>query len=498
MKVGITQSMGLNMELLPVPQQKQEQRLKQRVELKPVYNIAVDYWTDPERPGESMILDFQFLARVLKDKGFKYDGEWPRPVRVRYKKLSVEDMNSLNPEEEVALSFGQTLFIRDDVLEEYLPYVVLNMTLQNMARAGDFDAGLMEFFERVVDFDLAAYWTSVTFDVMVAGATMEADDLEKYLEWRKLHEKTEYFDHVNHEFVNDQLSLRQYRATTVPWKRKSPWARRSFGIASATKNLSDGARRDITQLMGVTFADRAIVKLVDDERFDPPTMIEVGKDIKGGGIVGRHLARRVRYLDYTSDPEKAAQAYLLVEDGNILRTAPERGDDWFAIASKKFSGTGQSLIDRITSLAVEGVRQVAKEDPEIVGLMHIFAARQEMTVITEVPVDTLEVTDETIDRRGGLGSVLRFIDQKLELLTCKLEEVDLALQKSESVLAQVDEAIMPGAFLVKVEKLKSFKRQLEAAITELNSQRTIVSDMADVNSTMTEILDIADLGLLLG
>ena len=272
--------------------------------------------------------------------------------------VSKEEMEELDPDEQIGCLIGDFIFISEDTPEDYLPFVLLNLRLLAYFSEVEAKKNISRFG---IDIETQKHWTANTFDIIAASKAFQdhPDDFINFLIWRKEKERTAYFDRVSlQEALDAFIDFKKYRRTTHPNKR-SKWTRMSWNKGMAISGFSSEFKGRNRNQNGISRVDLQMIELSQDKDFDPNIMVEVlGRilsltdmdKIKIGErtVSGSKIANRMKLT--LDGRELLKQAYLLTENNlpgsHILEDSINSPNSFTVVIHAKL--TASALIDRIS------------------------------------------------------------------------------------------------------------------------------------------------------
>ena len=105
-------------------------------------------------------------SRLKKIKSSLTDGENLKELPGEFVFVSKEEMEELDPDEQIGYIIGNFIFISEDTPGDYLPFVLLNLRLLAYFSEVEAKKNISRFG---IDIETQKHWTANTFDIIVAS-----------------------------------------------------------------------------------------------------------------------------------------------------------------------------------------------------------------------------------------------------------------------------------------------------------------------------------------
>lgn len=415
-----------------------------------------------------------------KIKSSLTDGENLKELPGEFVFVSKEEMEELDPDEQIGYIIGNFIFISEDTPEDYLPFVLLNLRLLAYFSEVEAKKNISRFG---IDIETQKHWTANTFDIIVASKAFreKPEDFINFLKWRKEKERTAYFDRVN---LNDALSefidYKRYKKTTHP-NARSKWTRMSWNKGMALSEFSSELKGRNRNQNGISRVDFQIMELSKDKNFDPNAMlslleriisltdkdnIEVTERTVSGFRV--KTAKKLK-LD---DKELLKQAYLLTEQnlpgGHLLEELRDTPDNFIIVRHAR--STASALIDRISYFSRK--KLISEFGPGIIASLKSIS----------VGNGNIDEESNIDDGRNKLASDLKEIEDHLK----SIEEIELKFKK---LRPNAPEELIPLSIVENKKKLLESKGDIADKIMLIDDLRTEIDSIGKKTAKFINTLE---------
>lgn len=416
-----------------------------------------------------------------KIKSSLNDGENLRELPGEFVFVSKEELEELDPDEQIGCIIGNFIFISEDTPEDYLPFVVLNLRLlayfseneakNNISRLG-------------IDIETHKHWTANTFDIIAASKAFQnnPEDFINFLKWRKEKERTAYFDRVSIKDVLDKfIDFKKFKKTTHP-TNKSKWTRMSWNKGMAISGFSSEFKGRNRIQNGISRVDLQMIELSQDKDFDPNTMVELLGEIISLTDEDKITITKRTISGFRTETVKQLQLH----DKALLKQA-------YLLTEQNLPGSHilEDLMDSTNSFTV--VRNGSKTASALIDRISYFCRQKLMTDFGPGIISSLK----SIPLGVGKIEEAKNLDEGSNKLIADLEEIENCLRDIEAIELKFQklrpnapEELIPVSISDNKNKLLEKKSNIEEQIALMDELRKEISSVAAKTAHIINSLEV--------